>query len=86
MCDFSPINSRRMQTTHDLLLKAAEIRQVASSVAAPSLRKELLMIASHYERLAGLPRERLSRDPAPRHQPVPGANADDQAALPNSDD
>jgi hypothetical protein len=42
---------------HDFLLKAAEIREVAKTIAAPALRKELLMIAAHYERLAGLPRD-----------------------------
>jgi hypothetical protein len=37
---------------HDLLSKALEIRDVAASVAEPSLRRELLGIALKFERLA----------------------------------
>jgi hypothetical protein len=75
-----------MQTTQDLLLKAAEIRQVANSVAAPSLRKELLMIASHYERLAVLPRDGASQDAGYPHHHVADGSTAEQPAQPNSDD
>jgi replicative DNA helicase len=37
---------------HDLLSKALEIRDVAETVAEPSLRRELLGIALKFERLA----------------------------------
>jgi hypothetical protein len=37
---------------HDLLSKALEIRDVAGTIAEPSLRRELLGIALKFERLA----------------------------------
>jgi hypothetical protein len=75
-----------MQTREDLLLKAAEIRQVAGAVTAPSLRRELLMIASHYERLAGMPRESMAPGAEHRHQRLPDKTAEDQSELSPSDD